>query len=128
MTLREWSKSEFDYGRKLVFSGIEGARSGSEIFLDGKSLDPFLSTSCQHAWLPAGIGACVGMLAGDSFSSRKSGVRVVACGLLGAAIGFTAGIAWESRSLLRSVASGVLSKVEKVRDEHWLEKHPIDYA
>jgi len=26
------------------------------------------------------------------------------------------------------VADGALRNIDKARDEHWLEKHPIDYA
>jgi hypothetical protein len=35
MGLREWSKSNANYGEKLVNSGIEGARCGGEAFLNG---------------------------------------------------------------------------------------------
>jgi hypothetical protein len=49
-------------------------------------------------------------------------------GLLGGAIGFGAGIAWENRRLAASAASGALRNIGRVRDEHWLERHPIDYA
>ena len=40
MDLRDWSKSNTEYGKKLLDSGIEGARSGQEAFLNGKSLTP----------------------------------------------------------------------------------------
>jgi hypothetical protein len=52
----------------------------------------------------------------------------LAYGLLGGAIGFGAGVAWESRRFTASVADGALRNIGKVRDEHWLTKHPIDYA
>jgi hypothetical protein len=58
----------------------------------------------------------------------RSASRFFACGLLGGVIGFGAGIAWEGRRLAASVAGGALRNVGRVRDEHWLEKHPIDYA
>jgi hypothetical protein len=48
--------------------------------------------------------------------------------LLGGALGFGVGVAWESRRLTTSVASGAAKSISKVRDEHWLEKNPIDYA
>jgi len=53
---------------------------------------------------------------------------VLAFGLLGSAIGFGAGIAWQDRRLAASVARGALRNIGRVRDEHWLEGHPIDYA
>jgi hypothetical protein len=62
MDLREWSKSSAEYGRRLLDSGIEGARSGQERFLDGKSLTPFLSESVRSALTPAVVGACIAVL------------------------------------------------------------------
>jgi len=59
---------------------------------------------------------------------EKSTIRALAFGLLGCSIGFGAGMVWESRRLTVSAASGALKNIGKVRDEHWLTKHPIDYA
>jgi len=53
---------------------------------------------------------------------------VFAYGFVAAAIGFAASVVWESRRLAASVASGALRNIGKVRDEHWLERYPIDYA
>jgi len=47
---------------------------------------------------------------------------------MGSAIGFGLGLAWKSRGLTESIASSSLHSIGKVRDEHWLESHPIDYA
>jgi hypothetical protein len=59
---------------------------------------------------------------------EKSITRALVYGLLGGAIGLGAGLAWESRRLTASVAGGALRNIGRVRDEHWLSKHPIDYA
>ncbi len=128
MTLRDWSKSEIDYGRKLVNSGIAGARNGREAFLNGEPLDPFLQHSVRHAWVPSAVGICVGILASNPRDRHTSVAKMVGCAILGGAIGFTAGLAWETRRLARSVASSALDQLSKTRDEHWFEKHPIDYA
>ena len=42
--------------------------------------------------------------------------------------GLTAGLAWKSRHLSASVASGAFKGIGKVRDEKWLTKNPINYA
>ena len=128
MALREWVKSNVDYGRRLVGSGIEGARSGQEEFLNGEPLAPFLGESVKGALLPAVVGACVGVMVGYPISRRKSSSVTWAYGLLGCAIGFTTGVAWKSRHLGASVASGALKNISKVRDEQWLIRHPINYA
>jgi hypothetical protein len=48
--------------------------------------------------------------------------------LLGGAIGFGLGFAWESRRLTFSALANAFKKIDKVRDDHWFERHPIDYA
>jgi hypothetical protein len=128
MDLGEWVKSNVDYGRRLVGSGIDGARSGQEEFLNGEPLAPFLGQSVKAAILPAVVGACVGVIVGYPISRKKSPAVTWAYGLLGCAIGLTTGIAWKSRHLSASVASGAIKNISKVRDEQWLIKHPINYA
>ena len=74
------------------------------------------------------MGTCIGALAGCFGSGHRSSVKVLAFSLLGCVIGFGAGVFWENRGLAASVADGALRNIDKARDEHWLEKHPIDYA
>jgi hypothetical protein len=128
MDLQKWSKSNADYGRRLFNSGIEGARSGQEAFLNGKSLTPFLSESVRSALKPAALAACIGVLSSYPGYRQKSITRALAYGLLGGAIGLGAGLVWESRRLTASVAGSALRNIGRVRDERWLTKHPIDYA
>jgi hypothetical protein len=124
----KWSKSNIDYGQKLLSSGLEGARSGREAFLNGKPLSPFLGESVRNALKPAAFGLCIGVLGGNWGNRNSSAGRVFAYGFVGAAIGFAASVVRESRRLGASVASGSFRNIGKVRDEHWLERHPIDYA
>ncbi len=128
MGLRTWSKANLEFGRKVLDSGLEGAHSGREAFLHGRPLTPFLHESISSAWKPAVLGACVGALAGYPGNRHKSTSRMFAFGILGATFGFVTGVAWESRGFTVSVARGALRNMEKVRDAHWLETHPIDYA
>lgn len=128
MNLRKWSNSEVEYGRKILGSGLEGVRSGRDAFLNGRRLIPFLDESALRAVTPAVVGACVGALASIPGSGRKSIGRTLLFGLLGGAIGFGAGLAWESRALTESAATEALRNIHRVRDEHWVEKHPVAYA
>jgi hypothetical protein len=128
MDLRKWSKSEVEYGREILDSGLEGVRSGREAFLDGRPLTPFLNESVRKALTPAALGACVGALISFPGNRDRSIGRMLVFGLLGGAIGFGTGLAWESRGLTESAASGALRNIHKVRDEHWVEKHPVAYA
>jgi hypothetical protein len=128
MSLRNWSKSNANYGRRLVQSGIEGVRSASREFFDEESLIPDLSDSVRSAMAPAVVGACIGVLGGGSASRQKSVGRALVFGLLGGAIGLGAGLAWESRRLTATALGGALRNIGRVRDEQWLTKHPINYA
>ncbi len=128
MDLRKWSKSEVDYGRRILASGLEGARSGEEMFLHGERLTPFLNDSVRKALKPAVIGACVGALCSVPGNRQKSLGRMLLFGLLGGAIGLSTGLTWESRGLAESATNGALRNIHKVRDEHWVEKHPVAYA
>jgi hypothetical protein len=128
MGLREWSKSNANYGEKLVSSGIEGARCGGEAFLNGEPLTPFLGESARRALRPAALGACLGVLGTYPASRQKSLGKVLAFSLLGGAIGFGAAVVWGSRRLVASAAGGAAWSMGRVRDERWLARHPINYA
>jgi hypothetical protein len=127
MTAEQWLKSEVKYGRKVLHAGIEGTRSGQEAFLSGRRLTPYLNDSLCKALIPAAIGTCIGVLGSLTRQNRSVG-RVLAAASLGGAIGFAAGIAWESRDLTGSAVRGALKQIGKVRDEHWFEENPIAYA
>jgi len=51
-----------------------------------------------------------------------------ALGTLGSALGFCAGFSWKTRKVASSVAQSAARELRIVRDEHWLERNPIDYA
>jgi len=128
MSLRQWSRSEVQYGRKILDSGLEGARAGEEEFLHGRPLTPFVGKSVQAALVPAAIGACLGVLGSFPVSRAERPSRVLFLGLLGGAIGLSLGLAWESRRITESATRGALQNIHKARDEHWVEKHPVAYA
>jgi hypothetical protein len=128
MTLSEWSENNIDYGRKLVRTGLDGVHSGEEQYLHGQAPGPFLKVSALNSLVPAAVGACIGALSAQPRNGHNPGVKAVAFGVLGCAIGFAAGLVWSTRGLTESIASAAWKNIGKVRDEHWLEKHPIDYA
>lgn len=128
MNLCSWFQSTLEYARKLVDSGLEGAGYGRERFLNGERLAPFVNESARKALQGATVGACIGMLGSRLSRNGKPVSRACAYGILGGAIGFGVGLAWRTRRLTTSVAQGVMENVNTARDEHWLEKNPIDYA
>jgi hypothetical protein len=128
MQLSEWSKQEVEYGRRFLSSGLDGVRSGREAYLNGGPLTPFFRESCSRALKHAALGACIGLLTSRPRDRFHRISHLLGSGLFGGLIGFAAGVAWESRFLTRSAADGALNNMKKVRDEHWFQKHPIDYA
>ena len=128
MNLHEWSESEVEYGRKVLNSGLAGARSGREAFLNGRPLTSFLNEAVRDAATPAALGALMGMLGSFPGHKHRSANKTLVFGLLGWAIGLGIGVAWQSRCLTRCAATSAWRNIGRVRDEHWLETHPIDYA
>ena len=128
MDLRGWSKSNAEYGRRLLDSGIAGVRSGREEFLSGERLAPFVQESVRSAVTPAILGTCIGVLSSYSAFRQRSVARAILFGAAGALVGMGAGFFWESRRLTASAAGSALRNIGRVRDERWLVKHPIDYA
>ena len=61
-------------------------------------------------------------------SINRSRARILTSGLFGGLVGLAAAVVWDTRLLAASAAGGALARIEKVRDEHWLERNPIDYA
>jgi hypothetical protein len=128
MMLCEWSRSNIAYGRRLVDSGVDGARSGRDAFFSDTPLARFLGESTRNAIKPAAVAAGIGLLGSCLGQRHKSASKALAFGLLGFAAGFVAAATWETRHLTASVASGALKNIARVRDERWFEQNPIDYA
>jgi hypothetical protein len=116
------------YGRSLANSGAAGMRSGRETYLDGKSLGTVLTQQARASLGLAAIGACAGLVQCFVSGRRRRIPLSLALGAVGSAIGFVAGFTWKTRELTASMVQGAAKNMGVVRDQHWLERHPIDYA
>jgi len=128
MTLYKWSKSELEYGRRILNSGLKGARSGGEAFLKEQPTAHLFSESAKHALRFGAVGACVGAIASLPDQRNRSLCRTLTSGFVGGLLAFGVGLAWSSRHLLGSVLRGALKDVDNTLDAHWVETHPIDFA
>jgi hypothetical protein len=129
MTTFEWIETNINYGRSLIRSGLEGARSAQNKTLAGGPFTSALIGSVRDSWMPGVIGAYVGALGATIGHRRKPQYgAVLGASLLGAAIGLSTGMAWGTRRLAGDMARGAKKNIDAVRDAHWLEKNPIDYA
>jgi hypothetical protein len=118
----------FRYGKKLVNAGIAGIRSGQDSARGKQSLSTLAAEAARSSLALAAVGAGVGLLSLCLGQRRNRLAKAVALGTLGSALGFAAGFSWKTRKVTSSVAHSTARELRKARDEHWLERHPIDYA
>jgi hypothetical protein len=129
MKIGDWLKSEVEYGRDLADSGWQGARSAYGSLREGTEVGEIVGRSLRASWAPTVMGAGVGALCGLLVQRRKpNNAAVVAMGVVGGVVGFTAGVAWETRELSSGIARGALRKIGSTRDSHWLDRHPINFG
>jgi hypothetical protein len=129
MGANTWVKSNVQYGRKLVESGLAGVSSGREEFLQGEPFRQYLNASARKALKFSTAAACIGVATALLSRGRRTRyVHSVASAVACAAVGFAGGITWEIRQFLGSVTRRAVEGVNATRDEHWLDTHPIDYA
>ena len=120
-------KSEMAYSRRLLEAGLKSA-TAAPAGAPNATLAPELARAARGAWVPAMIGAAVGILAVYSARKSRSGRGALLAGLIGGACGFGGGVAWSSRAATSSAVRHAAKNIGAVRDEHWLQKHPIAYA
>ena len=129
MNIGDWLKSELEYGRDLADSGWQGARTAADSMLQEEPVAELLSRSARASWAPTVLGASLGALCGLLAQRRKPNkAAVVALGMVGGFVGFTAGVAWETRELSSGIARGAMRRMETTRDSHWLGKNPISFG
>ncbi len=116
------------YGRSLANSGAAGMRTGRDAYLKGVPLGKVLTQKARASLGLAAIGACAGLLQCMVSSRGRRIPKTLALGAVGSAIGFLAGFTWKTRDLTSSMVHGAAKNMGSARDEHWLERHPIDYA
>lgn len=117
-------KPDLAYGKRLVDAGWNGVAAARREF-DGRVFAPPLQ---NVAWTHSAIGASIGMLTTGLTGKRKSASRVAMGGLVGSVLGLGVAVVWASRGFIGRAARKGARHVNVVRDAHWLENHPVDYA
>jgi hypothetical protein len=117
-----------EYGQKLVNAGITGIRTGQDSARGEESLRKIAADAARDSLALAAIGACVGLLQSQFADKRDRRAKALALGALGSVLGFCVGFGWKTRKVTSSVAHSTARELRRVRDEHWLELNPIDYA
>ena len=112
----------FSYGYKLVEAGVSGLRAGEQ--LHNRETTDRVVNSAREALKPAAAVAAITYLA--SRRSRPSARLWRSVAFSG--ITLCASFAWRNRDLTSHLLDGAAREINRVRDQHWLQTHPIDYA
>jgi hypothetical protein len=104
------------YGRKLVEAAVSGI--GKQKAPSGNKPPVMLILKCLTG---AALGTCA-----DSLVPKRSPRLSRTAAFAG--VGFLATLAWSTRNVTSAMARSAAKEIEKVRDEHWLEMNPINYA
>jgi len=121
-------RNYLQYGKNLANSGAAGVRDASTAYLNGQRLSINLGESARSSLPFAALGLGAGLLQLVLGRGRRRVPRSIAVAAVGATIGFFAGFSWKTRDLASTMAKGAMKNIGTVRDEHWLQHHPIDYA
>jgi hypothetical protein len=117
-------KSEFNYSRKLFEAGLNAATS---VRADAPNQN-IASEFARAAWVPAVVGATIGVLYVCIARKDKSRRRALVGASVGGVLGFAAGVTWDSRKATATIVRQAAKNIGTVNDGHWLEKNPIAYA
>ena len=122
MTVHNYVADRIDYSRKLLHAGVDSLRptGGSSA-----NVTPALARSLQASIGAAAMGLGLGYVGCSLLRSQNRRCpKILACG----ALAFCADFAWRTRGLRADLTHRASKEISKVRDQHWLELHPIDYA
>lgn len=111
-----------EYGRALVQAGVTGVQQAQPAPEDLRlQLAHATSSGIKAAAVSGGIA-----LLGCKLGHNRT--RIGRTALVFAGCAFCAEFLWKSRAVSANLISGVRKEVSKVRDQHWLESNPVDYA
>lgn len=119
--------SEVVYAYRLLQAGFGACAPVREAGASQPNrTSPFHKTS--SGWAPAAVAAAVGIVGALVLRRDKSLNSLAVSGLIAGSIGFGGALAWGSRDRTAEIARAAVKNINAVRDSHWLDKYPIDYA
>jgi hypothetical protein len=116
--------SELTYWKELASAGWTGFASTCR-----ETKAPVFSPPLgRAAWAPIAAGATLGLLGARYANHPRKKSNLALGSAVGTAVGFAAAAVWGSRHLTKAAARNAARRINGVRDAHWLELNPIDYA
>ena len=119
--------SDFSYVRRLLEAGLNAATSVPSDAAK-RSTKRERSRAALYVWTSAAIGMAVGASAMYVARKGKFGRNALAGALVGGVCGFGGSLAWGSREVTSKMVHDAAKNIGAVRDDRWLEKHPICYG
>lgn len=124
MTTNVSIAKKLGYSRTLLDAGLTGLRAGERMSRSGKS-EHYIADAARESLKAAALGAGLALLECGVKHRRKRRIeKVLAC----SAVAFCAEFAWKTRDVSSTLFDCASKEISKVRDQHWLESNPIDYA
>ncbi len=123
MATSRFISQTLDYGRELVQAGMNGLRAGE--ILAHHSANDDIKASARHSLPAAAVGGSLALLACTLISKRRIRVAPI---LVCSTAAFCADFIVRTRDIRSKMIQCAEKEMSKVRDQHWLASHPIDYA
>jgi hypothetical protein len=112
----------------LIASTIKAGLSAGRKTLKHEPATVFLAHAATESLKPMGVGVCLGLFFGLRKGHAATLSNVLVGSFVGGMLGFTGAILWKSRTATKAALRGAIKHVGFMRDQRWLEKHPITYA
>ena len=113
-----------DYGRELLHAGMDGIRAGERLMVSS-DVQRQIANSARQSLGADVVGGSLAVVVCRLIDRRKVRLApVFACGTAA----FCADFLWRTRNISSNVIGCAEKEISKVRDQHWLESNPIDYA
>jgi hypothetical protein len=128
MNIKDTVKDNIAYSKELLEAGIEGANTARKEVLTAEATADLFAAAAQESWQPATFSMLAGAICGALADDRRPLRGMAAGGLFGALFGFAGSFVWKTRPLTSAMARNAGKRINKVRDVHWLSKHPVNYG
>jgi hypothetical protein len=128
LAMKHYSPSNRLYCGQFIASTIKAGLSAGREALKHEPATVFLANAATESLKPMGVGACLGLLFQLRNGQAAMFSNVLVGSFIGGVLGFVGGMLWKSRTPTKLGLRAAINHVGFIRDQRWLERHPITYA